>query len=343
MVMAVLFFAFGYASYGEPALDISVYYNGIRKSTYESYAKIKNNANIVYSRQGLYGLVAVEKDDILDNTALWTNGKVDASTNRNDMQNQDFLGQLPLLFHKNPERVINIGFGSGVTAGAVITHHDVKVLDCVELDPLVVDAASKYFAHVNNRVLEDPRVRVHYEDGRHFLATTSEKYDVIISEPSNIWISGVSQLFTREFYKVADAHLRPGGIFTQWLPAYDLVRADFQMVLKTLAERFEHIIYWTNRTDIIILASHEPLKVDIDYIRRHMSEPEVVRDIQKGISAPSVYTLTTLLEEMVSTEELIPEYTRDFKVVNTDDLNHLEFDTVKNSYRRGHRGKKSQY
>ncbi|MFQ5464521.1 MAG: fused MFS/spermidine synthase [Thermodesulfobacteriota bacterium] len=335
--LLVVFAGFGAATYGEPDLGISVYYNGIRKKSYEDYARIKKNANIVFARHGLYGLVAVEKNKFLNNTALWINGKVDASTARNDMQNQDFLGQLPLLFHRRPEKVLNIGFGSGVTAGAVASHRDVKLIDCVELDPLVVEAASRYFADENNNVTGNPRVRVHYEDGRHFLYTTKEKYDVIISEPSNIWISGVSQLFTREFYRIADEHLNEDGIFTQWLPAYDLVREDFDLVLNTLDERFEHIMYWTNRTDIILLASHEPLTVDYGYVARHMREREVVEDIAKGLDNPNLYTTAALLEEIVATETLVPEYIRDFSLVNTDDRNILEFHTVRNSYARGHR------
>jgi spermidine synthase len=335
--LLVAFSGFAYATYGEPDLGISVYYNGIRKKNYTDYARIKKNANIVYSKHGLYGLVAVEKNKFLNNTALWTNGKVDASTAKNDMQNQDFLGQLPLLFHAKPEKVLNIGFGSGVTAGAVASHDDVRVIDCVELDPLVVEAAGRYFGEVNNHALNDPRVKLHYEDGRHFLYTTKEKYDIIISEPSNIWISGVSQLFTREFYKIADEHLNDGGILTQWLPAYDMVRRDFNLILNTLDERFEHLMYWTNRTDIIILASHEPITIDYDYIERHLGERSVMMDITKGIPDPNIYTLSALLEGIVATETLVPEYIKGFTLVNTDNRNLLEFNTVRNSYDRGHR------
>lgn len=337
--LATVFFVFGFATYGEPALDISVYYNGIRKKNYDDYARIKSNANIIFSEYGLYGRVAVEWNEFLDNMALWTNGKVDASTAKNDMQNQDFLGQLPLLFHKKPERVLNIGFGSGVTAGAVVTHDEVVRLDCVELDPLVVKAAGTFFSDVNNDVLADPRVKVHYEDGRHWLYTSNEMFDVIISEPSNIWISGVSQLFTREFYKIADDHLDEGGIFTQWLPAYDLNREDLLLIVKTLSNRFEHIIYWTNLTDIILLASHEPFSVDYDYIDRHMGEKTVVTDIRKAIPKPDFYTVTALLDDMVSTGPELMEHVKGYDLVNTDDLNYLEFNTVKNSYLRGHRGR----
>lgn len=330
-------FVFGYQTYGEPSLDVSVYYNGVRKHTYEDYARVKKMTNIVYSRQGLYGLVAVEQDNVLRRMSLWTNGKVDASTAKNDMQNQEYLAHLPLLLHKDPKKVLNIGFGSGVTAGAVTTHLDVEVIDCVELDPLVVEAADRYFKPFNNDVLSDSRVRVHFEDGRHYLDTSKERYDVIISEPSNIWISGVSQLFTREFYEIADRHLNEGGIFTQWLPAYDLMERDVKLILKTIGERFEHVVFWTNRVDIIILASHEPISPDDGYIRRHMEDPLVVTDLRKAMAEVNMLSVTTLLDDMASTEEIIPRFTKDFRLVNTDDLNHLEFNTVQNSYNIAHR------
>jgi spermidine synthase len=330
-------FVFGWLSYGEPNLNVSVYYNGVRKQTYSDYARIKKMTNIVYSRQGLYGLVAVEQDNVLKRMSLWTNGKVDASTAKNDMQNQEFLAHLPLLLHQDPKKVLNIGFGSGVTAGAVTTHLDVEVIDCVELDPLVVEAAGKFFMPFNNAVLKDPRVRVHYEDGRHFLDTSRESYDIIISEPSNIWISGVSQLFTREFYGIADEHLNEGGIFAQWLPAYDLTKEDVRLIMKTLKERFEHVIYWTNRVDIIILASHEPLSPDRDYIREHMDDPLVVTDLKKAMTDVDMASVSTLLIGMASTETVIPKIIKDFDRVNTDNLNYLEFNTVQNSYNIAHR------
>src|SRR5262249_6514236 len=137
--------------------------------------------------------------------ALKNNGKVDAS-NGDDMPTQIMVGLMPFFFTHAPEpTVLVVGYGSGVTAGAT-TQTAARTIDVVELEPAVVEAA-RLFADVNHEPDRNPRVRLHTGDGRNFLAQSRDRYDVIISEPSNPWITGVSNLFTREYFALARKRL----------------------------------------------------------------------------------------------------------------------------------------
>ena len=164
-------------------------------------------ADLVYYRDGLSTTVSVEQWSE-EHFSLKNNGKVDASTG-DDMPTQISAGLLPLLLHPRAPaphaKVALIGLASGVTAGAIL-QYPVERLDVVELEPAMPQAA-RFFNHVNNRPLQDPRLHLIADDGRNFLAAGTERYDVIINEPSNPWISGVSNLFTVEYFRIGRERL----------------------------------------------------------------------------------------------------------------------------------------
>ena len=165
---------------------------------------------------------------------LKNNGKTDASTSLEDNRTQLLLGHLPMLYHPNPRNVLAIGLGGAFTLRAVVHHPEPERITVAEIDPLVVDAARLRFAPYNESALEDPRVRVVTNDGRNYIDGTSEKFDVITSEPPNIWVAGVSGLFTQEFYRSAAAHLTDNGVLCQWVPLYEMERQDFRTMLATI-------------------------------------------------------------------------------------------------------------
>ena len=148
-------------------------------------------------------------------------GKPDASTNPGDILTQSLLAHLPALFAGEPERGLVIGYGSGMTAGALLAHPEIQRLDVLELESGVI-RSSPYFHSVNGDPFADPRTQLIIEDGRTHLSYTDRRYDVITSEPSNPWMSGVSNLFTVEFYEAVKRRLAPGGVFAQWVQNYDL-------------------------------------------------------------------------------------------------------------------------
>ncbi len=335
-IVAIIFLASGAASYGGPSQHVSVYYNGVRFKSMEDYRRARDKIKIIYAKQGLYGEVSVHVDPYLNALVLLNNGKVDASTTKSDMQTQELLGHLPLFFKKNARTVLNIGLGSGITTGAVASHPGVELIDSIEIDPLVSDVAGSFFAPYNNNALSDPRVRVFNEDGRHYLENTHVNYDVIISEPPNIWVSGVSQLFTREFYEIAASRLTPGGVLCQWIPAYEMDPEDMDLILHTIKEKFDYVGYWTNNADSIILASNEMLLPDYDHISRLMRNPVTLKEIRRGlpnVDTARIFSILNNPARMLGPEDKLPENIKRF---NTDNLPLLEFKSARNIYKRGH-------
>ena len=186
-----------------------------------------------YYADGAAATVSVKT--LTGTTTLTVDGKTDAS-NRGDMLTQALVAHVPLLLHAAPARVAVVGLGSGVTAGAALTH-PVTAVDVIELSPEVVEA-SRFFETENRRALADPRTRLIVGDGRSHLRLSRQTYDVIISEPSNPWIAGVAALFTREYFAEAKARLAPGGVFCQWANAYNIGDADLRAIAATFLAEF---------------------------------------------------------------------------------------------------------
>src|SRR5262249_30883969 len=152
------------------------------------------------------------------------------------------------------------------SAGAV-ARHSIERLDIVEIEPAVVEA-SQFFAKENGNVLRDRRVRLTIADGRNFLLTTRERYDVIASEPSNPWLSGVASLFSLDFFRLARQHVRPGGIMLQWVQAYSLLPEDFQMIVKTFRTVFPETSVWhVVGGDYLLLGRVDPVPLDLNLLK----------------------------------------------------------------------------
>jgi spermidine synthase len=253
MLIAAAFIGFSNYFY-DPAVssfNTMMYWN-----LYDRPLTLRENAHaldIVYFRDGLNANISVAKTD--DYVALRTNGKVDASNH--DATTQLLLGHLAALAHP-PRRVLLVGFGSGMTASALVGYPELERLDVVEIEPAVVDAAP-LLAKLNRNVLLDTRVHVTFDDARNFLFTTREKYDLIISEPSNPWIAGVATLFTREFYAAVNARLAPAGVFVQWMQAYSLYPEDLRMLFATFLSEFHGATLWHgDAPDLILMAPSPP-------------------------------------------------------------------------------------
>ena len=334
VALTVVFLGTGVLRGGEPALGLAVYYHGVMRKTTEDFLDLKRRSEILYSRHGYYGLVTVLSDIRTRNVALYNNGKADASTGILDMQTQLLLGHLPLFLHEAPEKVLNIGLGGGFSLGAIKSHPNVREIDVVEIDPLVVEATGKHFGAYNNDALVDPRIRVHVQDGRHFLETTREKYDVIISEPPNIWVSGVSQLFTEEFYRIVDRRLEGDGMLVQWVPTYEMYPEDLKLILKTIRGTFEYVAYWTNGGDTIILASHRMHEPEPSYVGWLMQVPRIAEDVQFLMPGADPGQMTKFLLFPNVGFDSMDEFIGGIDLVNTDNLPYLEFKTARNMFNK---------
>lgn len=261
-----------------------------------------------------------------DMTFLRVNGKTDASTGR-DMHTQLMSGHIPSLLHPAPKTVLVIGLGSGVTVGAV-AQYAVERIDVVEIEPAVV-RASRYFARENREALNDPRVHLVIADGRNFLLSTPRRYDVIISEPSNPWISGLASLFSEEFYQIARARLNPGGIMLQWIQGYGILPADLKMVVRTFRTSFPATTVWIpSFSDFLLVGQEHPRPIDLDRIQAAYGASAPFRqDMERlGFLSPNAFLADFLLGEQDTAR-----YAQNADV-NTDDLLPLEFSAPRSLY-----------
>jgi spermidine synthase len=306
----------------------ALYYHGLRAGSWEKYEAEIRALRLITERQGFYGQVAVVGlgPDLL----LKHNGKTDASTSIRDNRTQILLGHLPMLFHPKPQRVLAIGLGGGFTLRALVHHPSLVRITAVEIDPLVVETARRHFAPFNDRALDDPRVRVAQNDGRNFVDGTEERYDVITSEPPNIWVAGVSGLFTREFYSSAAAHLNSGGILCQWVPLYEMEREDFRIMLHTLTSVFPQATFWQVGSDLVILASKDPFQVEFDQVLAKLAQPKIRRDFEE-IGLPLQATMDFLNQPAVRPDQ-VPAFLGQVDVLNIDDKPVLEFSTARNLF-----------
>ena len=191
------------------------------------------HVEIGYFQEGAAANVLVTRRE--DTVSLRINGKVEAS-NTIDMTMQLALAYVPLMLRPESERVLIIGLGSGTTPGAALQFPRTRVT-CCEIEPAVL-TASTFFSEVNHEPHLNPRFSFVADDGRSFLQGTDETFDLILSEPSNPWLAGVSNLFTQEFYRLAKKKLNPDGILAQWIQAYSFSPADYRLIVRTVLSVF---------------------------------------------------------------------------------------------------------
>ncbi|TBR22904.1 hypothetical protein EPO15_06950 [bacterium] len=208
---------------------------------------------------------------------LRVNGKTDASEG-GDMSTQLLLGYMPRLWGPAaPKRALDIGLGAGLTAAALAEDKGLEALDIVEIEPAVGRAAA-LFARSNRDVLSDPRVRLLFADARQVLAAPGPRYDLIVSEPSNPWIAGVSALFTREAFALGRRRLNPDGVFCQWFHSYHMRPDDFRLVARTFAAVFPHAVLLSNgEADYFLLGSESPLEPDFARFKAVYASDSVFR------------------------------------------------------------------
>ena len=257
------------------ALASGVFRHGVSKLDAES--------RIHFLRDGKTASVAVYSQGSVATIA--TNGKPDASLEMNDAApavadevTMLMAAALPLAIHTAPQDVAIIGWGSGLTTHTMLGSPVPVVVDSIEIERAMHDGARLYADRVF-RAYHDPRSKVHIDDARTYFSAGKKTYDVIISEPSNPWVSGVSSLFTWQFYSFLGDHLREDGILVQWLQSYELDDRLLATMLAALSQEFPYIdVYLTNSADLLFVASHSPLPaVDIGRLRQDKLAQELAR------------------------------------------------------------------
>lgn len=293
----------------------------------EGYTDYIYSYDIVTLEEGPYANVAVSKED--NNLFMQINGRTEASTT-SDMVNQILVTQIPMLVHPDPRDVLVIGLGSGITFASALTH-PVSSAECVEISPAVVRAASE-FKDWNFDVMRNPDADVILDDGRNYLLATPRKYDVIVSEPSKPWISGVSNMFTRETFELARSRLKPRGIVCQWFHYYSMAPDDFRLALRTFLDVFPYAQVWNADNNVFMLGSNEPLVIDVAAMERKLRYPQVKEDLDR-VNLDSPYLL---LGHFLFGEKEAREYVGEGPI-NTDDLPIIEFSAPRNRNSFRHR------
>jgi spermidine synthase len=275
---------------------------------------VLGSGDLLYFKEGTTTTVSVKK--YRGRVSLSVDGKVDA-TDAGDMLTQKLLAHVPLLLRNAAKNVAIVGFGSGVTAGSVLKY-PIEKLDVIEISPEVVEG-SRFFSHVNHGPLVDPRTELIVGDGRNHLRYVRRTYDVIISEPSNPWMAGMSSLFTREFFIEARSRLSPEGSFCQWIHSYNMSTDDLRTVIGTFRTAFPHAMLWTlNENDFLLLGSPGPLNFDESVLRRNFER--VAADLRE-VQVQDVYSIASML---MLREEDMDRFAAGSRL-NTDDLPILEY------------------
>jgi spermidine synthase len=309
----------------------ALYYHGLHLGNWPAYEAANKTMRVVDESQGLYGQVAVVRQG--PNLLLKNNGKTDANLTVADIRTRFLLGHLPLLFHPNPGRVLNIGLGGGATLRALVHHSELREIVVVEIDPQVVAMARKHFSALNDHALDDPRVRVVTNDGRNFMEGVSGAtgdFDVITSEPPNLWVSGASGLFTLELYRSAAKRLTANGIFCQWLPRFEMKRNDFRTMIHTIHTVFPYVAFWGVGTDVIVLASPQPINVELPQLKAKLLKPELARDFMTVDYKAS--DVLELMNSPAARPDQVDAFLAGVDSLNLDDRPILEFNTARNLF-----------
>lgn len=304
------------------------------RADFERYVQ---RLEILFYKEGYSGTITVAKektvpaqqlgDQMVESVLLINNGKIDASS-YSDMPTQIFSGHAGLMLHPHPKEVLVIGLASGTTAGSAL-QHPIEQLTNVEIEQAVV-AASREFDFVNNRPLDDPRSTLIVNDGRNYLLVTHKQYDVIVSEPSNPWMSGPSNLFTQEFFKIVRKKLKDDGIFVQWVQMYSMSPENMRALIATVRSVFPYIYVFNTLVgaDLLLVSSGRPVPFDLRRLRERLEQEPIKRDLAR-IRITSVADFLAYFR-LGSNE--VAELVRGAPL-NTDDNALIEFAAPKDLYR----------
>lgn len=225
---------------------------------------------------------------------LHVSGKVVASNFPEDMRLQRLLAHLPAMFQEEPKSALIIGFGAGVTAGTFTLYDSIERIVIVEIEPRVPLVSGEFFKDENYDVLNDPRVELIIDDGRHYLATTDEQFDIITTDPIHPWVKGAASLYSKEFYELVKAHLTPQGFVSQWAPFYETDEAAVKSQIATFFDAFPQSSVWNTYPegrgyDATLLGYNAALEITEERLVSAMTRtPEITSSIRElGFQNPA--------------------------------------------------------
>lgn len=250
------------------------------------------HTNVLYVGEGMNASVAVSEADGM--RYFHVSGKMEASTELQDMRLQRMLGQLPSLIHPHPLSILVVGCGAGVTAGSFVPHASIKRILIIDIEPLIPQVVTSFFRAENYDVVHDPRAGVMYDDARHHLLTTSETFDIITSDPIHPWVKGSAALYTKEYFELVRQHLNPNGVVSQWVPLYQTSPEVVKSEIATFFEVFPNGTIWSNEplgNDLVLVGQTGPAVIDVDEIQDRLNRSTAVRESLRDVGFASAVDL----------------------------------------------------
>jgi spermidine synthase len=257
-------------------------------------------------------------------TYINVSGHVEATTEQADMKLQRMVGHLPAVLHPNPQKILGIGFGAGVSAGTFTRYPSVQSITICEIEPVIPPNSTYYFHDQNYDVKDDPRTHIVYDDARHFLLTTTDKYDIIASDPLDVFVKGTAALYSKEYFEVVKQHLNPGGYFTLYVPLYETSEPTIKSELLTFFQAFPYGTIWANNRDgagydMVFMGQAEPLKIDVDAAQERLKRADWDK-VRASLVDIDVHSLPDLLSVYTGNATDLDPWIHDAAVNHDGDL-----------------------
>jgi len=290
--------------------------------------RLENANDFIYMGEGMTASVAVSQ---LSNGVLnyHNAGKVQASSEPQDMRLQRMLGHLTTLLPPQPNSVLVIGCGAGVTAGAVSIDPALQSETIAEIEPLVPKVVSKYFGAHNFNVVSNPKVHVEIDDARHFILTTKQKFDAVTSDPLDPWVKGAATLYTKEFFDVVKEHLNPGGVVTLFVQLYESSPEAVKSEVATFFQAFPNGVVFGNTNngsgyDLVLVGQNGgAMKINIDSIEARLATPRYAQ-VAQSLREIGINSATELFANFAGTEPMLRPWLADAQI-NHDRNLRLQF------------------
>ena len=368
------------------AIYHSLSYKNLTREQFFNFFRFDNaKERIKFYKEGLTTVVTVTNDENGNTTLLKNNGKVDAGVptdgdgpSQADMVTQVLLGQLPLLLHKGePEDVLVVGLGSGCTTGSVVRYPSIKSVKVCEIEKAVIDGDKFFEPPIDKNPLggngsplnklRNPlaeRIKAIHTDGRNYLLTAKEKFDIIISQPADPWVQGASQLFTKEYWELGSKHLKPNGLFCEWIQLYSITPEYLGVLVNTFKQSFgkyengkkvsDGYVYLFRpglAGEVLLIGSNEPFEIDVDQIEKRIKSSftlktkdgsDFVVNTLDDLSRISIHDSVDIVSQLFLANDEVTNFTKLLteqvprlksqpleKRVNTDDNVIIEFEGPK--------------
>ena len=259
-----------------------------------------NDGKVIYTKEGRNSSVAITmwSDGAVE---VDVNGHVEATTEPYDMKLQRMVGHLPALLHPHPRSVLGIGFGAGVSAGTFTRYPSIEHITVCEIEPVIPPTSTRYFYDQDYDVMDNPRTRIVYDDARHFILTTPEKFDIIASDPLDVFVKGTAAIYSKEYFEAVKQHLKPGGMFSLYVPLYETDERTIKSELATFFAAFPYGTVWANLRDgegydMVFMGQAEALKINVDEVQQRLERPDyapVAQSLREVGAGSAVELLST--------------------------------------------------